>query len=273
VSAEVAPTSSAAAFTAARAQQRAALVAYLPAGYPSVDQGIDAITALVDAGVDVVEVGLPYSDPSMDGPVIQRAVDVALRGGVRTADVLRTVEAVARTGTPTVVMSYWNPILRYGPQAFARDLAAAGGAGAITPDLVPDEDPVWIEAARAHDLDTVFLVAPSSSDERLRLTAQACRGFVYVSSTMGVTGSRAEVGAAAAALVERTRKVTDLAAAVGLGVSSGSQAAEIARFADGVIVGSAFVQRMLDANDPTSGRRDAAELASELAAGVRSARS
>jgi tryptophan synthase alpha chain len=257
------------AFGKARADGRAALIGYLPAGYPSVPGAIAALHAMVSAGVDVVEVGLPYSDPLMDGPVIQRAVDAALAAGTTTADVLTTVEAVAGAGVPAVVMSYWNPLLRYGPDRFVRDLAAAGGAGVITPDLIPDEADDWLPAARKADVDTVFLVAPSSTDERLVRTADACRGFVYAASTMGVTGTRDQVSDAAETLVGRVRRVTDLPVAVGLGVSSGGQAAELARFADGVIVGSAFVRRLLDAPDEASAAAAAATLAAELADGVR----
>jgi tryptophan synthase alpha chain len=260
----------AAVFERARAEGRAALVGYLPAGYPSVDGAIDALKAMIDSGVDIVEVGLPYSDPLMDGPVIQSAVEAALRQGTNTADVLRTVEAVAAaTDAPTLVMSYWNPIDRYGVDTFTRDLAAAGGAGVITPDLIPDEAGEWLPAARKHELDTVFLVAPSSTDERIALTTAACRGFVYAASTMGVTGTRDQVGEAAAELVSRTRKTTDVPVAVGLGVSNAGQAAEVAGFADGVIVGSAFVRRVLEADDAVAGARAAAALAGELAEGVR----
>ncbi|PSL04179.1 tryptophan synthase alpha chain [Haloactinopolyspora alba] len=261
--------STATAFEKARAEGRATLVGYLPAGYPSVDGSITAIRAMVDAGVDVVEVGLPYTDPLIDGPTIQTAVNAALQAGTRTPDVLRVVEAVAETGTPAVVMSYWNPLARYGADAFARDLAAAGGAGVITPDLTPDATDEWIPAARSRDLDTVFLVAPSSTDERIAMTTDACRGFVYATSVMGVTGTREQVGDAAAVLVERTRKATDLPVAVGLGVSNADQAAEIAGFADGVVVGSAFVRRMLDAADVDDGVAAVAALAGELSGGVR----
>ena len=257
------------AFAKARADSRAALVGYLPAGYPTVSGAITALRAMVDAGVDVVEVGLPYSDPLMDGPVIQRAVDAALAAGTDTPDVLRTVEAVAAAGVPAVVMSYWNPLLRYGPERFARDLAGAGGAGVITPDLIPDEADDWLPAARSVDLDTVFLVAPSSTEERLALTTAACRGFVYAASTMGVTGTRDQVSDAAEVLVTRTRAVTELPIAVGLGVSSGEQAAQLARFADGVIVGSAFVRRLLDAPDEATGVTGVGTLTAELADGVR----
>ncbi|MET1060539.1 MAG: tryptophan synthase subunit alpha, partial [Nocardioides sp.] len=176
------------AFDKAKGEGRAALVGYLPAGYPDVPGGIDALTTMVDAGCDVIEVGLPYSDPVMDGPTIQAAAQAALEGGVRTADVLRTVEAVAATGVPTVIMTYWNPVERYGVSRFAADLANAGGAGLITPDLTPDSAAAWIAAADERDLDKIFLVAPSSTDERIAMTTKACRGFVYATAVMGVTG-------------------------------------------------------------------------------------
>ncbi len=185
---------------------------------------------------------------------------------------LRTVEAVAQTGVPTVVMTYWNPVVRYGVERFARDLAAAGGAGLITPDLVPDEAGEWVAAADAHALDKVFLVAPSSTDPRLRQTVEACRGFVYATAVMGVTGTRDSSSDLARPLVERTRAVTDLPVAVGLGVSNGDQAAEVAGYADGVIVGSAFVRRLLDAGaDRAAGLASLTELTRDLAEGVRRA--
>ncbi|MDQ4039994.1 MAG: tryptophan synthase subunit alpha [Actinomycetota bacterium] len=251
-----------------RAQDRAALISYLPVGYPSVEASIEAMAATVAGGADVVEIGVPYSDPGMDGPTIQRAVDVAVRAGVGMRDVLHAVEAVAGTGAVAVVMSYWNPIERYGVDRFARDLAAAGGAGAITPDLIPDEAAEWIAAAEENDLDRVFLVAPSSTDSRLAMTAAACRGFVYAASTMGVTGTRSAVSSVAPALVARVREVSNHAVGVGLGVSSGAQAAEVARYADAVIVGSAFVRAVLDAADPAAGAKAVHALAAELAAGV-----
>ena len=251
---------------AARAEGRAALIAYLPVGYPDVPGSIEAMVAAVEAGADVMEIGVPYSDPGMDGPVIQQAVDVAVRAGVGMRDVLRAVEAVSNAGAVPVVMSYWNPVERYGVDRFAADLAGAGGAGAITPDLIPDEAAEWIAASDREDLDRVFLVAPSSTDARLRSTAAASRGFVYAASTMGVTGTRAAVGNAAERLVARTRAVApDLAVCVGLGVSNGDQAAEVAGFADGVIVGSAYVREMLDGR----GAAGVAALSAELAEGVR----
>lgn len=258
------------AFEKAKADGRAALVGYLPAGFPDVDGGIDALRAMVDAGCDVIEVGHPYSDPVMDGPTIQAAAQQALDGGVRTTDVLRTVEAVAATGTPTLVMTYWNPVERYGVERFAADLASAGGAGLITPDLTPDFAPEWIAAADARDLDKVFLVAPSSTDERLAMTAAACRGFVYATAVMGVTGARSTTSDLAAPLVARTRAFTDLPIGVGLGVSTGAQAAEVAAYADGVIVGSAFVRTLLDhPDDRAAALKALSALTEELAEGVR----
>jgi tryptophan synthase alpha chain len=260
------------AFATARAEGRAALVGYLPAGFPTVEGSIDALKAMVEAGCDLIEVGLPYSDPVMDGPTIQAAAQQALEGGVRTADVLRTVEAVAATGTPTVVMTYWNPVERYGVDRFARDLAAAGGAGLITPDLTPDSGPEWIAAADAHDLDKIFLIAPSSTDERLAMTTAACRGFVYATAVMGVTGARESTSELAAPLVKRAREVTDLPIGVGLGVSNGDQAAEVASYADAVIVGSAFVRTLLDAQgDIAVGLAALRRLTEDLADGVRRA--
>jgi tryptophan synthase alpha chain len=259
------------AFEKARADERAALVGYLPAGFPDVDGGIAAMRAMVDAGCDVIEVGLPYSDPVMDGPTIQAAAQRALDAGVRTRDVLRTVEAVAATGTPTVVMTYWNPIDRYGVERFAADLASAGGSGLITPDLTPDSGVDWIAAADAHDLDKIFLVAPSSTDARIAMTTEACRGFVYATAVMGVTGARATTSELAGPLVGRAKAVTDLPVAVGLGVSNGAQAAELASYADGVIVGSAFVRCLLDHDDRTAALRALTSLTEDLAEGVRRA--
>ncbi|MFC7328363.1 tryptophan synthase subunit alpha [Marinactinospora rubrisoli] len=257
-----------------RAAGRAALVGYLPAGFPDVDSSIKVVQAMVAGGCDVIEVGLPYSDPTMDGPTIQRAADQALAAGTTPRDVLRVVEATAATGAAALVMSYWNPIDRYGVDRFAADLAAAGGSGVITPDLLPEEAGDWLTASDAAGLDRIFLVAPSSTDERMKLTTGACRGFVYAASLMGVTGTRAQVADTAEKLVTRTRSVTaasGLPVCVGLGISTGAQAAEVAGYADGVIVGAGFCQRVLDAPDLASGLAAVRGFAEELAAGVRSA--
>ncbi len=255
-------------FATCRDENRAALIGYLPAGYPTVEDSKKLIAAMREGsdtpGCDIVEVGLPFSDPVMDGPTIQAASQQALRAGFRLRDVFDVVSSVADSGGHAVVMTYWNPVHHYGPDAFARDLAAAGGVGVITPDLIPDEGEEWIAASDAHGLDRIFLVAPSSTGERLALTAKASSGFVYATSVMGVTGARDSVGEAAAGLVRRTREHTDLPIGVGLGVRSGDQAAEVAGFADGVIVGSAFVTHA-----ERSGESGVRALASELARGVR----
>ncbi|MEW1549223.1 tryptophan synthase subunit alpha [Streptomyces tsukubensis] len=255
---------------AAKAEGRSALIAYLPAGFPTVDGGIEAVKAVFAGGADIVEVGLPHSDPVLDGPVIQTADEIALRGGVRIADVLRTVrEAHAATGKPVLVMTYWNPVDRYGVERFTAELAEAGGAGCILPDLPVEESGLWREHAGRHGLATVFVVAPSSRDARIATITEAGSGFVYAASLMGVTGTRASVGAQAEDLVRRVRATTELPVCVGLGVSTAAQAEEVAGFADGVIVGSAFVKRILDAPDTESGIAAARELAADLAAGVR----
>jgi tryptophan synthase alpha chain len=258
------------AFAATRAEGRAALVGYLPAGFPTVEGSIEAMTAMVEAGCDIIEIGLPYSDPIMDGPTIQTAVQQALEGGIRTTDVLRTVEAVAATGVPTLVMTSWNPVERYGVERFAAELSAAGGSGLITPDVTPEAVPEWIAAADERDLDKVFLVAPSSTDERLAMTTAACRGFVYATAVMGVTGARTTTSQLAPPLVARARATTALPIGVGLGISSGDQAAEVAAYADAVIVGSAFVRTLLDAGtDRVSGLTGLRTLTEDLARGVR----
>jgi tryptophan synthase alpha chain len=256
-------------FAATRAENRAALIGYLPVGYPTVDISIDGMRAMVAGGVDIVEVGVPYSDPVMDGPTIQAAVEPAVQAGVGLRDVLWAVASVVDAGAAAVVMTYWNPIERYGVDRFAADLAAAGGSGLITPDLIPDEAGEWLAASEVHGLDRVFLVAPSSTDARIVSTAAQSRGFLYAASTMGVTGTRTSVGGAAEELVSRVRRLApDIAVCVGLGVSDGDQAAEVAAFADGVIVGSAFVRRLLDSPD-AAGVAAVQELAADLAAGVR----
>jgi tryptophan synthase alpha chain len=258
-----------AAFERARAEGRAALIGYLPSGFPTQEQGIALATAMVESGVDIVEVGLPYSDPLMDGPTIQAAVLMSMNAGSNVAHVLDTVAAVAATGAPTLVMSYWNPIERIGVGAFADRLAAAGGVGVITPDLTPEEAADWLAATGSAGLERVFLVAPSSSDARIAAVSSITNGFVYAASTMGVTGARASVGSGARELVARVRAFTDLPVAVGLGVSTGDQAAEVASYADGVIVGSAFIARILAAPDHAAAVAAVRELAAELAAGVR----
>lgn len=258
--------------TRCRAEGRAALIGYLPVGYPTVEDSIAAMRVLVEAGCDAVEVGLAYSDPVIDGPVNQEAMSVALAAGVRVDDVFTAVTAVRDAGATPVVMTYWNLVLHRGVERFAGELAAAGGAGLITPDLIPDEADDWLAASDAHGLDRIFLVAPSSTPERLEKVTSACRGFVYAASTMGVTGTRSSVDADARGLVDRVREHTDLPVCIGLGVSTRAQAAEIAEYADGVIVGSALV-RALGGDGELEDRLEVLRaLTVDLAAGVREGR-
>jgi tryptophan synthase alpha chain len=256
------------AFDRAASENRAALIAYLPAGFPTVEQGYDLIRAIVDGGADIVEVGWPYSDPLMDGPTIQRAAELALENGATSADVLNTVAVVADAGAVPLVMSYWNPIERFGVDEFAQSLAAAGGVGVITPDLTPEEAGEWIAATDANAVDRIFLVAPSSREDRLHTVTDVTSGFVYAASLMGVTGTGGAVSSTAETLVARTRAVTNLPIAVGLGVSTAAQAHDVAQFADGVIVGSAFVKAALEAASHEEAVIAVRELARDLKAGV-----
>ena len=250
-------------FESCRADGRSALIGYLPTGFPDVPTSISAMTALVESGCDIIEVGIAYSDPGMDGPVIAAATEAALHGGVRVRDALAAVDAISKAGGRAVVMTYWNPVLRWGVEAFARDLASAGGLGMITPDLIPDEADEWLAVSDARELDRIFLVAPSSTPERLATTVRASRGFVYAASTMGVTGARDAVSVAAPELVSRVKAVSDIPVGVGLGVRSREQAAQIGAYADGVIVGSALVSALKD------GIPAVRSLTEELADGVR----
>lgn len=226
---------------------RGVLVGYLPAGFPSVDDSIEALVALAEGGADIIELGVPYSDPVMDGVVIQQATNQALSNGFRVRDIFAIISAVtARVDVPILVMTYWNPVVQYGVERFAADLAAAGGAGLITPDLIPDEAGEWIAASDAHGLDRVFLAAPSSTDERLAATVAATRGFVYAVSTMGITGTRDDLDAAARILVERLRAVGADSVCVGVGISNAEQVASVCSYANGAIVGSLLVKTLAE---------------------------
>lgn len=242
------------------------LVGYLPIGYPDLATSIDAAVTLTRHGVDVLELGLPYSDPVLDGPTIQAATTRALAAGFRLRHAFEALrEITAASDVPALCMTYVNPVVAYGVQRFADDLRAAGGAGLITPDLVPDEAGEWLAASDAAELDRVFLAAPTSSDDRLRRAAELSRGFVYVVSTMGITGARTDVDAAARTLTGRLRAVTDGPLAVGIGISTGAQVREVLGYADGAIVGSALVTAL------TGGLDRLADTADDLATGTRPA--
>ncbi len=235
------------AIAAARDERAGALIGYLPVGYPDLATSIDAAVALVESGVDVLELGVPYSDPVMDGPVIQAATQVAIAGGFRLRHAFEAVAAITdAVDAPVLLMTYWNPVLRYGVERFAADLAAAGGAGLITPDLVPDLADAWLRAATAADLDRVFLAAPTSTDARLDAAIAGSRGFVYCVSTMGITGARADVDTAARTLANRLHGRGADSVCVGIGVSTGAQVADILTYAEGAIVGSALVSALGD---------------------------
>ena len=247
-----------------KAEGSGALIGYLPVGYPNLDESIAAAIALVENGVDVLELGIPYSDPVMDGTVIQEATQAALAGGFRLSHTFEAVAAItAKVSAPVLVMTYWNPVVQYGVDRFADDLLSAGGAGLITPDLTVDEAGPWIAASDRTGLDRVFLAAPSSSDARLALAVEASRGFVYAVSTMGITGARSDVDAAARGLIARLRAVGATSACVGVGISTPEQVREVIGYADGAIVGSLLVKALAD-----GGVDAVARAASALASGA-----
>jgi len=247
-----------------KSEGRGVLVAYLPAGFPSVAESVDAAKAALEAGADILEFGVPYSDPVMDGVVIAEATQKALEAGFKLKDLFPAItDITSSTDKPVLVMTYWNPVVQYGVDRFAHDLKAAGGAGLITPDLIPDEAAEWIDAATRHGLENVFLAAPSSSDERLRRAAEQSHGFVYAVSTMGITGTRDDVDSAAKTLVERLYANGASEVCVGLGISSAQQVRDVVSFADGAIVGSALVRALADA-----GPSGVATLVAELRTGT-----
>jgi tryptophan synthase alpha chain len=231
-------------FAENRAAGKDTLIGYFPLGFPTLRESVDAAVAMAEGGVDILELGVPYSDPVMDGPVIQEATETALANGFKLRQTFEAVREVSeRTGIPVLVMTYWNPVMQFGVQDFARSLKEAGGAGMITPDLIPDEASEWLAAAEEHDLDRVFLAAPTSSTQRVENAAALSRGFVYAVSTMGITGARDEVDSLARRVVSAVRE-TDVEAnvAVGIGISTGEQASAVNEYADGAIIGSVFVK-------------------------------
>lgn len=249
---------------ARKAEGHGVLVAYLPAGFPTMAESVQAAVAALDAGADVLEFGVPYSDPVMDGVVIAEATQTALDNGFKLKDLFPAIsEITSRSDKPVLVMTYWNPVVQYGVERFATDLKAAGGAGLITPDLIPDEAAEWAEISKHHDLEAVFLAAPSSTDERLARAAAASRGFVYAVSTMGITGTRDDVDVAAKTLVERLYHNGASQVCVGLGISTADQVRDVISFADGAIVGSALVRALAE-----GGPLAVATLVAELHAGT-----
>jgi tryptophan synthase alpha chain len=259
-------------FVKTRAENRAALIAYIPAGFPSIEGCKKVIQAFVDGGVDAIEIGFPYSDPVMDGPTIQAAADQALAHGTGAKEVFEALKVATDAGVAAVVMTYWNPIEKYGVEKFAQSIADNGGSGVITPDLTIEESASWKAAVEKIGINPIYVVAPSTTDARLPQVTSRCGGFIYAASLMGVTGTRTSVSSGAPDLVARIRTTSQLPIAVGLGVSTREQAKGVAGYADGVIVGSAFIKVLLDAPDEASGLAAVKTLASELALGVREGR-
>ncbi len=225
-----------------------ALIGYFPAGYPTMSDSVEACVAMCESGIDILELGVPYSDPVMDGLVIQVATEQALTNGFKLSMFFDLVKQItSRVSTPVLVMSYWNPILQYGVERFARDLKAAGGAGLITPDLIPDEATDWLAFSDELNLDRVFMATPSSSQKRLDEVARLSRGFIYAVSTMGITGAREDLDAKARAVVSGVRNTsTTVPVCVGIGISTADQVSEVNSYADGAIVGSVFIKAYRD---------------------------
>lgn len=234
-----------------KAAGQGSLIGYFPAGYPTLSQSVDAAIAMCKNGVDVLELGVPYSDPVMDGPVIQEATEVALANGFKLSQVFDAVRAItAEVDTPVLVMTYWNPVLSYGVERFAKELFEAGGAGLITPDLIPDEAQEWLTASDKYGLDRVFLSAPTSTPERVANSCELSRGFVYAVSTMGITGTRDSVDDLAKQVVASIRTASSSQnTAVGIGISSAEQVLDVNSYADGAIVGSAFVKAFAEGGE------------------------
>ena len=265
-------------FAALREEGRAGLVTYLTAGDPDPDTSARLLARLAAAGADLIEIGMPFSDPMADGPAIQEAGQRALKAGMSLRRTLALVRELRRAndGTPIVLMGYYNPIYRYGPESFAQDAAAAGVDGVIVVDLPPEEDAELTGPARAAGLDFVRLATPTSDDYRLPLIVEHASGFIYYVAIAGITGTRSADAASVAAAVARLRRFTDLPVAVGFGIRTPEQAAEVARAADAAVVGTALVQRLaLNLNPDNTAKSGlvAAVLADvrALAAGVRGA--
>lgn len=233
-----------AAFTHARTEGRAAFMPYWMLGYPDLPTSIQIVRALIEAGADLIEIGIPFSDPLADGVVIQAAAQTALEGGTTLTDCLKAIRELREGGAhvPFVMMGYVNPFMAYGFTRFTQDALESGADGFIIPDLPPDEAAEMLALTEQHGLALIELLAPTSSPDRLKLVADTARGFIYLVSVTGVTGARSELPPDLKAYIDRVRAVTDKPLAVGFGVSTPEQAAQIGTLADGVIVASALIR-------------------------------
>jgi tryptophan synthase alpha chain len=252
----------------ARADNRAALATYLPAGYPNQAQSLRILHRLAEV-TDVIELGWPYSEPSLDGPVIQRAGAQSLAAGFRVRHLLESIRSLATSPASVLVMAYFPPLFKYGLDRAARDLAQAGAAGVILPDLPIEEADAWLTAAQHVGLHTVFVVAPSTTDARLARICAAAGGMLYAPAVAGVTGSTGPLHGALPAFVQRLRAATDLPIGVGIGISTPAQAQEVSRIADVTIVGSALIRTMDAAHGPRQQADATVNLARTLSAGLR----
>lgn len=256
------------AFAKAKSENRALLLGYIPAGFPTKAGCAEIISAMAEGGVDAIEIGFPYSDPVMDGPIIQSAANIALQNKTNMDDLLELAAHAKASGTIALAMTYWNPIEKYGVAKFANNAAAAGISAVITPDLTIEESSEWEKYTNEVGLGRTYVVAPSSSPARLSEVAQKCSGFIYAASLMGVTGVRSEISHLAEKLVSDLRKISNQNICVGLGVSNQAQVKEISQYADGVIVGSAFIRAILEAENITSAVQSVKNLAKELSSGL-----
>lgn len=251
-------------FSEARLQERAAFLPYYPIGYPDYETSLDAIAGMAEAGVDGIEIGVPFSDPLADGPVIQAATQIALQNGITVRRCLEAVSSLRARGVkqPMLMMSYLNPLLAYGADEFVRDAQIAGADGLIVPDLPPEEAALVADACQQAGLALVFFLAPTSSPERIARVASQATGFIYVVSVTGVTGARAELPPDLAAFIERVRAVVDLPLVLGFGISTSAQARMMNGLVEGFIVGSALVKAGRDGAEPVK------TLAAQLRAAV-----
>lgn len=240
----------AAAFTQLRSDGRKGFIPFITAGDPDLETTRALLVELAHSGATVIEVGVPFSDPMADGPTIQRASERALKHGFGIGEIFKTIAAAQSDApVPVVLFSYFNPLLRYGIDRLAADAKAAGVDGVLVTDLIPEEATEFVATLRAQDLDTIFLVAPTSTDVRLQMIAARASGFIYAISRAGVTGARDEMTLDAERLVERVRKYSDLPVAVGFGISTAEQVTDVWRYADAAIIGSAIVAEIEKSND------------------------
>jgi tryptophan synthase alpha chain len=239
-------------FSKLKANRRGGFIPFITAGDPDLSVTEELMCELAAAGADIIEVGVPFSDPVADGPVIQRASERALGRGTTLKSVLECIAAVKRrTDVPIVLFSYYNPLLQFGPEPLATAAQRAGVDAILVTDLIPEETGIWTTILAAHDLDPIFLIAPTTSDNRLKLIAEQARGFVYAVSRTGVTGAREDINESAESLVRRIRDVTELPVAVGFGISTAAQVRQVWRYADAAVVGSAIVDQIAQhAGDP-----------------------